>query len=123
MQCGRHSSVVLSAPTILRYPGSNPKHTMYAFSICIIEIVREKDKNKQKEAGIGPFLMLIVQWLWLSWQRVTSEIEQRPFSSNPFISKSLLGKCIQLVLTVVAKTEIKRDRDLPIFKAEVINYY
>ena len=42
---------------------------MYAFSICIIEIVREKDKNKQKEAGIGPFLMLIVQWLWLSWQR------------------------------------------------------
>ena len=28
--------------------GSNPKHTIYAFSVCIIEIVMEKDKNKQK---------------------------------------------------------------------------
>ena len=36
--------------------GLNPKHTIYAFSICIIEIVMsKKDKNKQKEAGIGPF--------------------------------------------------------------------
>ena len=26
------------------------------FSICIIEIVMRKEKNKQKEAGIGPFL-------------------------------------------------------------------
>ena len=29
--------------------GSNPKHTIYASSICIIEIVVKKDENKQKD--------------------------------------------------------------------------
>ena len=35
-------------------PGSNPKHTIYAFSICI-EVVTRKGRNKQIEAGNGPF--------------------------------------------------------------------
>ena len=35
--------------------GSNPKHTIYAFSICIIEIVMRK--GRKKETGIGPFFL------------------------------------------------------------------
>ena len=36
-----HSSVVSSAHT-----GSNPKHTIYAFSACIIEIVMRKEQKR-----------------------------------------------------------------------------
>ena len=36
-------------------PGSNPKHTIYPFSVCIIDIVMIKGQNKLKEAGIGLF--------------------------------------------------------------------
>ena len=36
--------------------GSNPKHIIYAVSICIIEIVMRKEGKKRKEAGIGPFV-------------------------------------------------------------------
>ena len=50
------SSVDLSAPSI---PCSSPKHTIYAFLICIVQIVYlslelgcEKNENRQKEAGI-----------------------------------------------------------------------
>ena len=35
---------------------SNPKHIIYAVSICIIEIVMRKEGKKRKEAGIGPFV-------------------------------------------------------------------
>ena len=42
--------------------GSSTKHTIYAFSIYIVEMVYlslemecEKNENKQKEAEIGPF--------------------------------------------------------------------
>ena len=42
-------------------PGLSPKHTIYAFSIDIVQIVNlllelecEVNENKQKEAGIGP---------------------------------------------------------------------
>ena len=55
---GHHSFVVSSAPTIKAASGSNPKHTIYTFSNCIIEIVMKKDENKQEEAGIGPFLRI-----------------------------------------------------------------
>ena len=53
---GRHSSVVSSAPTILRPRVRFPSTPSMLLSICIIKIVsRKKRKNKQKEAGIGPF--------------------------------------------------------------------
>ena len=42
---GRHSSVVLSAPTILQPRALNTNHTIYAFSICIIEIVVRKERK------------------------------------------------------------------------------
>ena len=51
---GRHCSVVSSAPTILRPWVRIPSTPSMLFSICI-EIVMRKNKNKQKEAGIGPF--------------------------------------------------------------------
>ena len=34
-------------------PGSNPEHNIYAFFKIEIELWREKNENKQKEAGIG----------------------------------------------------------------------
>ena len=44
-------------------PSSSPKHAIYTFSIYIVQIVFlsfemecEKNGNKQKEAGMGPFL-------------------------------------------------------------------
>ena len=33
--------------------GSNPKHTIYAFSICIIEIVTKSCSNKGKKGSKG----------------------------------------------------------------------
>ena len=49
-----HSSVDSSAPTIL---GSSSKHAIYAFSfiVFVLYLSCEKDENKQKEAGFGPF--------------------------------------------------------------------
>ena len=35
--------------------GSNPEHTIYAFSICIVNIAMRKGRKLIKEAGIGPF--------------------------------------------------------------------
>ena len=51
----RHSSVDSSTPTI---PGSSPKHAIYAFSfiVFVLYLSCEKNENKQKEAGFGPFL-------------------------------------------------------------------
>ena len=47
--------------SILQSQGLSPKHTIYAFSIYIVQIVNllselecEVNENKQKEAGIGP---------------------------------------------------------------------
>ena len=42
LQGGRHSSVVLSAPTILRPQVQIPSTPSMLFSICIIEIVLRK---------------------------------------------------------------------------------
>ena len=38
-------------------PGSSPKHAIYAFSfiVFVLHLSYEKNKNKQKEAGYGPF--------------------------------------------------------------------
>ena len=37
-------------------PGSNPKHTIYAFfQFVLLKLYWENDENKQKEAGTGPF--------------------------------------------------------------------
>ena len=42
----------LSSPA----PGSNLKHTIYAFfQFVLLKLYPENNKNKQKEAGIGPF--------------------------------------------------------------------
>ena len=49
---GSHSSVVSSAPTAAA--GSNPEHTNYTFSICIIEIVMRKGwKETKKKPGLA----------------------------------------------------------------------
>ena len=68
----RHSSVESCAPSILPPQGSSPKHTIYAFSIDIVQIVYlsfelecEKNENKQNKAGIGPFLKKIEKLLEL----------------------------------------------------------
>ena len=49
---GRHSSVVSSAPTILRPGFETQAHHLCFFHIVLLKLYRE---NKQKEAGIGPF--------------------------------------------------------------------
>ena len=36
--------------------GSNPKHTIYTFFNLYCDCNEKKNENKQKEAGIGPFL-------------------------------------------------------------------
>ena len=48
---GRHSSADPADPS------SNPNHNIYAFVFNNLkyELQREKNKNKQKEAGIGPY--------------------------------------------------------------------
>ena len=60
MICCKICIICLKRPAT---PGLSPKHTIYTFSIHIVQIVNlsfemecEKDENKQKEAGIGPFL-------------------------------------------------------------------
>ena len=54
---GRRCSVDPPAPTNLRPQGSNPKHTIYAFLTCEVEIVigMWKDKMNKKEARIGMY--------------------------------------------------------------------
>ena len=52
---GCHSSVVSSAPTILRPQVRIPSTPSMLYSICIEIVMRKKNENKQKEAGIGPF--------------------------------------------------------------------
>ena len=53
----RHSSVDLSVPTILaprvRVP-STPS-TLFSFIVFVLYLSREKNENKQKEAGVCPF--------------------------------------------------------------------
>ena len=53
----RHSSVDLSAPTILlprvRIP-STPT-TLFSFIVFVLYLSFENNENKQKEAGFGPF--------------------------------------------------------------------
>ena len=53
-----HSSVDLSAPNIFAATGSSPKYTIYALSFIDkleLNLCFEKNENKQKEAGLGPF--------------------------------------------------------------------
>ena len=49
----RHSSEVLSAPTILRPRVRIPNTPFVRFKFVLKKLLGEKDKNKQKEAGIG----------------------------------------------------------------------
>ena len=49
-KCGRHSSVVKFAPTILR-----PKQTIYAFFNLYCKNCNYATKKGRKEAGIGSF--------------------------------------------------------------------
>ena len=61
---GRHSSMVLSAPTIL-WPQVRIRSTPSILcSIFIVEIKTlsdnwDKDENNEKEAGIGPYWKMI----------------------------------------------------------------
>ena len=51
-----HSSVVLFTPTILRHHRfESQAHHQQFFQFVLLKLWWEKDKNKQKEAGIGPF--------------------------------------------------------------------
>ena len=52
--CVRHGSVVSSAPTILQPPVRIPSTPSTLFSI-FMQLWWEKNENRQKEAGIGPF--------------------------------------------------------------------
>ena len=54
----RHSSVDSSAPTILTPWVQIPSTTsmVLSFIVVMIDLSCEKNKNKQKEAGLGPFL-------------------------------------------------------------------
>ena len=56
---GRHCSVVLSAPTILR-----PRFESQAHHLRFFKLYSENNENKQKEAGIGPFFKIF------SWRSV-----------------------------------------------------
>ena len=55
--CGRHSSVVSSAPTILRPGFESQAHHLSFFQFVLLKLYRENNENKQKEAGIGPFFL------------------------------------------------------------------
>ena len=57
----RQSSVDPFAPPILRPRVWFPSTTSKLFQF-IFELWWEKDKNKQKEAGIGPFKKAFLQW-------------------------------------------------------------
>ena len=50
---GRHSSVVSSALTILRF--ESQAHHLRFFQFVLLKLHRENNENKQREAGIGPF--------------------------------------------------------------------
>ena len=53
---GRHSSMVLSAPTILWPRVQIPSTPSMRFQFVLLELYWEKNENKEKEAKIGPFL-------------------------------------------------------------------
>ena len=52
---GRHSSVVSSAPTIPGPGFESQAHHLCFFQFVLLKLYPENNKNKQKEAGIGPF--------------------------------------------------------------------
>ena len=54
---GRHSSVVSSAPTILRPWVRIPSTPSTLSSIYLLKLYPENNENKQKEAGFGPFFI------------------------------------------------------------------
>ena len=54
-QGGRYSSMVSSAPTILRPWVQIPSTPSKLFQFVLLKLYRENDENQQKEAGIGPF--------------------------------------------------------------------
>ena len=54
---GHHSSVVSSAPTILQPRVRIPSTPSMLFQFVLLKLYRENNENKQKEAGIGPFLI------------------------------------------------------------------
>ena len=69
-----HSSVDLSAPSILTVRVWVPSTPSTLLSICIWILSCGKDEIKQKEDGIGPLKTIILgykgiqgEWLWLSW--------------------------------------------------------
>ena len=53
---GRHSSVVSCVPTIKRPQVRIPCTLSVLLQFVLLKLKWEKNKNKQKEAGIGPFL-------------------------------------------------------------------
>ena len=57
----RHSSVESSAPTILPPRVRVPSMPSTLFHLFVLYLSCEKNENKQKEAGFGPFLEKMFQ--------------------------------------------------------------
>ena len=90
---GRHSSMVWSAPNILQPWAQIPSTLSRLFSICI-EIVTRKERNKRKEAGIGPFLKFFIfpEKVWQHWMSQSEsfwKVSPTRYWSNRFRCQSL----------------------------------
>ena len=68
LSLGRHSSVVSSAPTICSRRFKSQAHTIYAFLICIIEIIMRKGRKSTKRGLDWPIFKIIRgPWPWWWW--------------------------------------------------------
>ena len=104
---GRHSSMVLSAPTILR-PGLNPKHTIYAFFNLYWNCNKKRTKINKKRQDWPIFLKTLVyhwQWLWLSWWSSCFQHQRSSMQVQLSANLILLANC-QLY-----RTDEKKERE------------
>ena len=77
----RHSSVDLSAPSILPPRVRVPNTTLMLLSINIWIVSRRKDENKQKRPGLAHFRNFEFWRVWVDSMLVWNEKERKNFSS------------------------------------------
>ena len=107
---GRHSSAVLSAPTILRPWVRIPSTPSMLFQFVLLKLYRENNENKkQKEAGIGPFLRR--KWLKICNLQVNSRclINTVAFSESMILRSSAGGKITKVGPSGSDLTSNRRD--------------